>query len=240
MATTGKSKNSVAREWKRQGLVKDITRSILLDLYSVDKSLGDGHFITELVLSVSYSSNKANLNIRYSIYFPNMERGGNRSPTHCLLTLNFAARCSFLVIQKHSQSMNKSKNIKLVSWNVHTFQDSHSAPEWKETLVIPKLKKYNIDIAELSETCLAASSQLFFWCRRNANELCYSGVSFTVKAEIATSLYFSTKGISDGMMILTLELDYNTLVGSYAPTITSTKHEKDKVYDQLREVQLLP
>ncbi|XP_014779877.1 craniofacial development protein 2-like [Octopus bimaculoides] len=132
--------------------------------------------------------------------------------------------------------MKKSKNINLGSWIVRTLQDNHSAPERKAALVALELKKYNIDIAALSESRLAGSSQLEESKRR---KLRHSGDGFAIKAEIARSLLSLSKGISDCILTLTLELDHNTratLVSCYAPTMVSTEQEKDDFYDQLRDV----
>ena len=135
----------------------------------------------------------------------------------------------------------------LGSWNVRTLQDNDSAPERKTALVFLALKKYNIDIAALSETCLAGSSQLeelkggyvFFWSGKSENKPRQSGVGFAVRSEIARSLSSMPKGISDRIMTLTLDLNGNTSatsVSCYVPTMASSEQEKYDFYNQLRNV----
>lgn len=143
--------------------------------------------------------------------------------------------------------MKKSEKLHLGSWNVRTLQDNDSAPEGKTALVSLALKKYNIDIAALSETRLAGSSQLeelkggyvFSWSGKSEHEPRQSGVGFAVRSEIARSLSSMPKGISDRIMTLTLDLNGNTsatLVSCYVPTMASSEQEKNDFYNQLRNV----
>ena len=126
--------------------------------------------------------------------------------------------------------MNKCKKLHLASWNVRTLQNNDSAPERKTALAFRELKKYNIDIAALSETRLAGSSQLeevkggcvFFWSGNGESEPRHSGVGFAIRSKIASYLPSLPKGISDRIMVLTLELERNnsvTLVSCYTPTM---------------------
>lgn len=159
-----------------------------------------------------------------------------------------AANCSCLGIQYCSQNNRKSsKKFLFGSWNVRTLQDNNDAPERKTALVSLELKKYNIDIAALSETRLAGISQfkeekggyVFFTSGKSQDEQRLSGVGFAVKSELAQSLQSLPKGLSDRIMTLTLELEFETrvtLVSCYAPTMNRPDQEKDDFYQHLREV----
>lgn len=56
--------------------------------------------------------------------------------------------------------MKKCKKLNHGLWDIHTLHDSDSAQERTKTLVSLELKKNTIDIADLSGTRLAGSSQL--------------------------------------------------------------------------------
>ena len=53
-----------------------------------------------------------------------------------------------------------TRNLKLATWNVTTLGDTSSRPERSTALVARELKRYDIDIAPLSETRLAEAGQL--------------------------------------------------------------------------------
>lgn len=77
--------------------------------------------------------------------------------------LNLTPSYSCLVTQHYSMNKKKCKKLSLSSWNVHTLQDSDSVTEQKKkktALISLELKKYSIDIAAFSKTCLAGSSPL--------------------------------------------------------------------------------
>ena len=62
-------------------------------------------------------------------------------------------------------SKRKRKNrkyLRLAEWNVRTLldRDRSKRPEWLTALVAKELDKYGIDIAALSETCLAQIDSL--------------------------------------------------------------------------------
>ena len=55
--------------------------------------------------------------------------------------------------QKHYIRKDKvTRNLKLATWNVRTLGDIGSRPERSTALVARELKRYDIDIAALSET----------------------------------------------------------------------------------------
>ena len=59
-------------------------------------------------------------------------------------------------------------------------------------------------------------------------------VGFAIRSKIASYLPSLPKGISDRIMVLTLELERNisaTLVSCYAPTMACSEQEKDDFYN---------
>ena len=164
-----------------------------------------------------------------------------------MFTITLTASCSCLGIQSRSRNSSKYNKFFLGSWNVRTLQDNNSSPERKTALICLELKKYNIDIAALSETRLAGISQLteveggyeFYWSGKSEAEPRQSGVGFAIKSDLARTLPSLPKGISDRIMTLTLELGNDTravLISCYAPTLGSSEQEKDNFYNQLRNV----
>ena len=53
-----------------------------------------------------------------------------------------------------------TRKLKLATWNVRTLGDTSSRPERSTALVARELKRYDIDIAALSEARLAETVQL--------------------------------------------------------------------------------
>ena len=78
---------------------------------------------------------------------------------------------------------------------------------------------------------------MFFWSGKSENEPHHSGVGFAIRSKIASYLPSLPKGISDRIMVLTLERNISaTLVSCYAPTMACSEQEKDDFYNQLRNV----
>ena len=81
-----------------------------------------------------------------------------------------------------------TRNLKLATWNVRTLGDTGSRPERSTALVARELKRYDSDIAALSETRLAETGQLverganytFYWQGRAADEPRKSRVGFVI------------------------------------------------------------
>ena len=53
-----------------------------------------------------------------------------------------------------------TRNLKLATWNIRTLGDTSSRPERSTALVARELKRYDMDIAALSETRVAETGQL--------------------------------------------------------------------------------
>ena len=99
-------------------------------------------------------------------------------------------------------------------------------------MVARELKRYNIDIAALSETRLAEEGQLFeagggytfFWSGRPSTERREAGVGFAVRNHLVRHLVKLPDGINDRLMTLQAPLAKGktaTLISAYAPTITN-------------------
>ena len=107
-----------------------------------------------------------------------------------------------------------TRNLKLTTWNIRTLGDTSSGPERSTALVARELKRYDIDIAALSETRLAETGQLvergegytFYWQGRAADEPRQSGVGFAIKNSIAATLPQLPKGISDRLIHIRIPL----------------------------------
>ena len=84
------------------------------------------------------------------------------------------------------------------AWNVRTLKDSSGSdrPQRRTALVGRELDRYKVDIAALSETCLAAEGLLkevgagytFLWSRRKKKERREAGVGFAIKSHLVSKL----------------------------------------------------
>ena len=107
--------------------------------------------------------------------------------------------------QKH-----RKLNFNFGAWNVRTLLDSDSneRPERRTAFVARALRKFNVDIAALSETRLAEEGQLreekggytFFWKGRPAGEPRIHGVGFAIKNNLVRQLTELPQGISERLM----------------------------------------
>ena len=149
---------------------------------------------------------------------------------------------------------NKKQNIKVSSlaldaWNVRTLLDRHTAnrPERRTALVATELKRYNIDIAALSETRLAEEGQLtevgatytFFWIGKSTDERREAGVGFAIKTKLVKQLAGPPKGINDRLMSVRLPLHkkrFATIISVYAPTMTNSENVIEKFCEDLKSV----
>ena len=111
-------------------------------------------------------------------------------------------------------------------------------------MVARELKRYNIDIAALSETRFAEKGQLseagggytFFWSGRPSTERREAGVGFAVRNHLVRHLVKLPDGINDRLMTLQAPLAKGktaTLISAYAPTMTNPDDIKDKFYEEL-------
>lgn len=134
------------------------------------------------------------------------------------------------------------------AWNVRTLLDraSNLCPERKTAIVARELRRYNVDIAALSETHLADEGELvehgggytFFWKGTAASEPRRSGVGFAVKNSIASKLEECPVHISDRVTSLRLHLNnknYLNVISVYAPTLDKDDDVKDKFYEEVTQ-----
>ena len=117
-------------------------------------------------------------------------------------------------------------------------------PPRRTALIAAELKRYNIDIAALSETRLAEEDSIseagegysFFWRGLPKDEHRIHGVGFAIKTTLLKDLPENPIGINERIMTLRIPLTcsrYATLVSIYAPTLTSPEEVKDQFYDEL-------
>ena len=135
------------------------------------------------------------------------------------------------------------------AWNVHTLKDSSGSdrPQRRTALVGRELDWYKVEIAVLSETCLAEEGLLkkvgagytFFWSGCKKEEQREAGVGFAIKSHFISKLSGLPKGINDCLMTLRFLLSgkrHATIVSAYATTMTNPDEVKDKFYDDLDSV----
>ena len=134
-------------------------------------------------------------------------------------------------------------------WNVHTLIDNpeSSSPARRTALICKELDRYNVDTAALSETRLADDGQIqeigngytIFWKCHTSRELREAGVDFAIRSIIVSKLHEEPRGINDRLMTLCLNLHGNrhaTIISAFAPTLVSDEEEKQRFYDNLRDV----
>ncbi|KAL2090150.1 hypothetical protein ACEWY4_014838 [Coilia grayii] len=139
--------------------------------------------------------------------------------------------------------------MKIGAWNVRTLMDRAPSdrPERRSAIIARELKRFNIDIAALSETRLADEGQLkeekggytFFWKGKPADEARIHGVGFAIKNRLISQLSESPVGINERLMTLRLRLSNNqltTVVSAYAPTLDSQDEDKETFYAALDQV----
>lgn len=120
-------------------------------------------------------------------------------------------------------------------------------PERRTALIARELRRYNIDIAALSETRLADEGQLteigggytFYWKGKNSNEPRIHGVGFAIKNELLGSLSEIPTGINERLMTLKIKLNDNqwaTIISAYAPTLDADDNIKEAFYANLEDI----
>ena len=140
-------------------------------------------------------------------------------------------------------------SLALGAWNVRTLldQDTANRPERRTALVAAELKRYNINIAALSETRLAEEGQLtevgaaytFCWIGKSADERRDACMGFAIKTKLVKELAGPPKGINDRLMSVCLPLQkkhFATIISVYAPAICMTNSENviEKFYEDLK------
>jgi len=139
------------------------------------------------------------------------------------------------------------KQLYLTEWNVRTLIDraTSNRPERQTASITKELSRYRVDIAALSETCLASYGSLvdgqytFFWSGKSKEERRDSGVGFSIRNTIMHLLKEDPSPVSDRIMSMRLPLKknaYATIVSVYAPTMTNSEDTKEAFYSQLRNV----
>jgi len=118
-------------------------------------------------------------------------------------------------------------------------------PARRTALIAAELRRYNVDIAALSETRLADEGSLtevgggytFFWKGLHPDDRRIHGVGFAIRTSLLSQITESPVGINERLMTLRLPLikgRYMTVVSAYAPTLVSDELTKDSFYNCLR------
>ena len=124
---------------------------------------------------------------------------------------------------------------------------SSNRPERRTALVAQELRRYNIDIAALSETRLADSGEItetgsgytFFWSGKSKDEAREAGVGFAVRTSIVRNLESLPRGVNDRLMVMKVPLKGKTsltLISAYAPTMAYPIEQKELFYQKLGEL----
>ena len=145
----------------------------------------------------------------------------------------------------------KKKNLVVATWNARTLLDQNSSkskrPQRRSALVAKELRRYNIDIAALSEVRWAEEGCLheegggytFYWKGKSLDEDRVSGVSFGNSSNLLKSVHLEPVGINDRLMTLRIPVgkgQHATLVSAYAPTFSNLEEVKAKFYSDLEAV----
>ncbi|CAH2084688.1 unnamed protein product [Euphydryas editha] len=130
------------------------------------------------------------------------------------------------------------------SQRVKVGEDEYSlCSERKTAVVAQELRRYNIDIAALSETRLADEGELtehgggytFYCIGRPNTETRHSGVGFALRTPLARKLEECSRYISDRIIILRLHLENNNyinIISVYAPTMDRDDSIKNQFYQE--------
>ena len=126
-------------------------------------------------------------------------------------------------------------------------------PQRRTALIGRELGRYNIEIAALSETCLAEEGKIkevgagytFFWSECKNGERREARVGVVIKTHLIGKLSWLPKGTTDCLMTLRLPLSgnryasiirYATIISACTPTLTIPDEVNDKFYDDLDSV----
>ena len=135
------------------------------------------------------------------------------------------------------------------TWNVRTLLDRENTarPERRTALVARELARYRIDIAALSETRFADEGMLrelgggytFFWRGKPESEDRIHGVGLAIRSSLLKSIPSLPVGINERLMKLRFPADktrHVTIIGAYAPTLTSSDEAKEQFYEDLDQL----
>ncbi|KAJ3606704.1 hypothetical protein NHX12_026223 [Muraenolepis orangiensis] len=141
------------------------------------------------------------------------------------------------------------KHLRIGAWNVRTLTDNKASdrPERRTAIISRELRKFQIDIAALSETRLADEGQLkeekggytFFWKGKPANEPRIHGVGFAIKNCLINHLHELPVGINERLMTIRLMLASSqmaTVISAYAPTLDAQDEVKEAFYADLDKI----
>ena len=141
--------------------------------------------------------------------------------------------------------------LNLGTWNIRTLQDqvtdAATRPPRRTALVASELRRYNIDIAALSETRFPDEDSLtevgegytFFWKGLPKDSPRIHGVGFAIKSKLLANLPEGPTGLNERIMTWRIPLvkgRFLTLISSYAPTLDADETTKDSFYSALDSV----
>ena len=141
----------------------------------------------------------------------------------------------------------------MATWNIRALLDNNpDRPQRRTALVAAELRRYDVDIAALSETRLLDEGSLteegqgytFYLKGYPTGGPHHHGVGLAIKNSLLPSLTETPTGISERFMSVRIPLAkqrYATLLSAYAPTLPSENETKDRFYQELDEaLQRIP
>ena len=142
---------------------------------------------------------------------------------------------------------SQSKLLKFGEWNVRTLLDTENnsdRAQRRTALVARELKRYNIDIAALSETRFSDIGSLtedlggytFHWSGKKKGDRRDHGVALAIKTDIYNNLPQKPAPLNERIITLRIPLrkrKYITIISAYAPTMTCSENDKDQFYQDL-------
>ena len=138
--------------------------------------------------------------------------------------------------------------LKFAAWNIRTMLDSEQCnrPERRSAIISRELRKYDIDVAALSEVRFPDSGSIreeggytIFWSGRPSGTKREAGVALAISNALTSKLVQDPKPMSDRLMTLRLPLTNErncTVIATYAPTMTNGQETIDSFYSQLYQV----
>ena len=133
----------------------------------------------------------------------------------------------------------------MATWNIRTLLDNNpDRPQRRTALVAIELRRYDVDIAALSETRLLYEGSLteegqgytFLWKGYPTGGPHHHGVGLAIKNSLLSSLTQTPIDISERLMSVCIPLAkqrYATFLSAYAPTLPSKNEAKDRFYQEL-------
>ena len=150
--------------------------------------------------------------------------------------------------ENNTNRFSGATRLTIAAWNIRTLLDRSDAerPQRRTALIAAELKKYNIDIAVLSETRLAGEGSLveegegytYFWRGLPEDNRRIHGVGIAIKNDILRNISTTPRGISERLIIWRIPLErgqHMTVLGAYAPTLDAEEEVKDRFYGLLQD-----